>query len=80
MFLNAAKAQSAEDSVKAVINKLFAAMKNSDAASLKAVFADSAILQSISRNKEGKTVIQNDTVDEVKCQREMLMNALFLML
>lgn len=64
LFLNAAKAQSAEDSVKAVVNKLFAAMKNSDAASLKAVFADSAILQSISRNKEGKTVIQNDTVDE----------------
>lgn len=39
--------QSAEDSVKAVINKLFTAMKNSDAASLQDCFADSAILQTI---------------------------------
>ena len=43
-------AQTAEDSVKATINKMFAAMKNSDAASLKECFADSAILQTIMRN------------------------------
>lgn len=40
-------AQSAEDSVKAVVNKLFAAMKASDGESLAACFADSAILQTI---------------------------------
>jgi hypothetical protein len=53
-------AQTAEDSVKAVINKMFAAMKNADGASLKECFADSAIMQTIGRNKEGKTVIRND--------------------
>jgi len=43
-------AQTAEDSVKATINKMFTAMKNSDATSLKECFADSAILQTIMRN------------------------------
>jgi hypothetical protein len=56
------KAQTAEDSVKATINKLFDGMKNSDAALLRSAFADSAILQSIGRNKDGKTVIENDAV------------------
>jgi hypothetical protein len=55
-----ASAQSAEDSVKAVINKLFAAMKNADAVSLKECFADSMVLQTISRNKEGNIIIRND--------------------
>jgi hypothetical protein len=61
---NTTKAQTAEDSVKLVVNKLFAARKSSDPTSLKSTFADSALLQSISQNKEGKTIIQNDTVDE----------------
>lgn len=39
--------QNAEDSVKAVINNLFLAMKNGDKDMLKACFADSAILQTI---------------------------------
>jgi hypothetical protein len=60
----ALKAQTAEDSIKTVINNLFSAMKNSDAALLKTTFADSAILQTIGRDKEGKTIIENDTVDE----------------
>jgi len=42
-----ANAQTAEDSVKAVINQLFTAMKNADAVLLKDCFADSAILQTI---------------------------------
>lgn len=57
LFFNA-RAQTAEDSVKMTINKLFAAMKNSDANSLKECFADSAILQSITAN--GK--IRNEEV------------------
>lgn len=48
-------AQTAEDSVKAVINKLFTAMKNADAASLKECFADSAILQTITRSGRIRT-------------------------
>jgi hypothetical protein len=39
--------QSAEDSVKAVVNNLFTAMKNSDKNALLECFADSAILQTI---------------------------------
>lgn len=55
-------AQTAEDSVKAVVNDLFTAMKNADPVLLKSVFADSAILQTISRNKEGKTEVKTDEV------------------
>ena len=56
-FILPVHAQKAEDSVKAVINKLFAAMKSSDAKSLQECFADSAILQTITasgkvRNEE----------------------------
>lgn len=57
-----AKAQSAEDSVKAVVMNLFAAMKNSDAGLLKSVFADSAVLQTIAKNKAGETVIRNEAI------------------
>ena len=56
------KAQPAEDSVKTVINRLFEAMKSSDAALLKSTFADSAILQTITRNKEGNVIVQNEEV------------------
>jgi len=55
-------AQTAEDSVKAVVNNLFTAMKNGDAVLLKTVFADSAILQTIVNAKSGKTIIRNDAV------------------
>ena len=58
------QAQTAEDSVKIVINRLFEAMKNGDAALLKSTFADSAILQTITRNKEGNTIVQNEDVAE----------------
>lgn len=55
-----AKAQTAEDSVKAVINKMFTGMKNADPALLKSCFADSMVLQTISRDKEGKLIVRND--------------------
>ena len=51
-----------EDSVKATVNRLFEGMKNSDNSVIKDVFADSAILQTIGRNKEGLTVIRTDAV------------------
>ncbi|HMG66261.1 MAG TPA: nuclear transport factor 2 family protein [Chitinophagaceae bacterium] len=56
-------AQTAEDSVKAVVKQLFDGMKNSDAAMIQSVFADSAILQSIGHDKDGKTVIETDKVE-----------------
>lgn len=61
-FSATARAQTPEDSVKSVINSLFEAMKTSDVELLKSTFADSAILQTITRNKEGKTTVQTDAV------------------
>lgn len=59
-FLYQAKAQTAEDSVKAVVNRLFEGMKNSDAALLQSCFADSAILQTIT----GSGQVRNESISE----------------
>lgn len=56
-------AQTATDSVKATINRMFEAMKEADSAKLRSCFADSAIMQTISRNKEGKELVRTDGVD-----------------
>ncbi len=56
-------AQTTEDSVKATINNMFTAMKSSNGAALQACFADSAVLQTISRNKEGKTIVRNESIE-----------------
>ncbi len=58
------KAQSAEDSVKSAVNKLFEGMRNSDAEMILSSFSDSAILQSVGRNKEGKIIIQNEAIGD----------------
>lgn len=57
-------AQSTEDSVKAVVNTLFAGMKNADASLLKSAFAENAVMQTISRNKEGKMIVDTENIDE----------------
>ena len=57
-----AAAQTATDSVKLVVNQLFTAMKTSDPVLLQQCFADSAILQTIVMNKEGKTIVRNESV------------------
>lgn len=59
-----ARSQTAEDSVRTVINQLFDAMRKSDAAGLKEVFADGAIMQTIGRTKEDGFIIVNDGVDK----------------
>lgn len=56
-------AQSAEDSVKAAVNKLFTAMKESDPGMLKAAFTGNAVMQTIKETKDGTTVT-TETVDE----------------
>lgn len=63
-FLNATVlfAQTPEDSVKAVVNRLFAGMKNADAEMMKSIFADSAKLQTISRDKQGNTIVRNENL------------------
>lgn len=54
--------QSAVDSVKNTIGKMFFSMKSSDAKSLRECFSDSAILQTIAKDKNGNTVIKNEQV------------------
>ena len=58
------RAQSPEDSVKTVINKMFTAMKNADGASLKSCFADSVIFQTIARDKSGSLAVKNEDAGE----------------
>lgn len=55
---------SAEDSVRATVNLLFSAMKNSDSDALRSAFTDSAILQTIYNDKEGKIAVANYPVAE----------------
>ena len=57
-------AQTAVDSVKAVINKMFAAMKNSDAAGLQDCLADSAILQTITSSG----MVRNESIKQFIAQ------------
>ena len=58
-----ASAQTTTDSIKAVVNNLFVAMKNSDGNGIKACFANGAILQTIVTNKELKTIVETDSVE-----------------
>ena len=62
--MNHSNAQTAEDSVKTVINRMFTGMKNADAGLLKSSFADSVIFQTIARDKEGKTLVRNENPAE----------------
>jgi tRNA splicing endonuclease len=64
IFTIQAKGQSTEDSVKAVINNLFAGMKNADVDLFKSAFSDSAILQSIGRSRDGKTIARTESIQE----------------
>ncbi|WP_276502274.1 nuclear transport factor 2 family protein [Terrimonas pollutisoli] len=63
-FIGKLQAQTAEDSIKTTINTLFAAMKNGNGTAFKGVFSDSAILQTITRNKEGKALVRTENVSE----------------
>lgn len=59
-----ATAQSTEDSVKTVVNNMFAAMKNADSVGLKNVFSEWAVLQTISRTKDGATAVRTENINE----------------
>ena len=61
VFGETSHGQTPEDSVKSVINKMFTAMKTADADLLKNCFADSIVFQTISRNKEGKLIVKNES-------------------
>ena len=55
-------AQSSVDSVKKVINTLFTAMKTSDGVLLATCFSDSAIMQTIAKDRTGGALIRNEII------------------
>ena len=58
-------AQSTEDSVKQTVNKLLIGMKSSNGTMISGAFADSAVLQTISRDKvSGKIFVRNESVKD----------------
>ena len=57
-------AQSAEDSIKALINTMFEGMKNAEAELVKKSFAESVVFQTISRNKEGIIKVENENAED----------------
>jgi hypothetical protein len=59
-----ANAQTAEDSIKAVINKTFVGMKNGDTNLIKSCFTEGAILQTFMRQKDGKMGLTKESVSD----------------
>ncbi|MDE3251293.1 MAG: hypothetical protein KGO92_00715 [Bacteroidota bacterium] len=55
-------AQTAEDSVKIAIGQFFTYLRNSDSKGILSCFTDSAILQTIARDKEGEAVVKNEKI------------------
>lgn len=55
-------AQTTEDSVKVAVQHLFDAMRNSDSNALVNCFSDSAIMQTIAKDKSGATIIKTDKI------------------
>lgn len=68
---NLIKAQTAQDSVKDVINKMFAAMKNANSSELVTCFADGAILQTVVESN-GKTSIKSEKVKDFSAMLKTL--------
>lgn len=58
-----AAAQNDEDSIKETINRLFDGMRQSDSKSVRGCFTQTAILQTVSRNKDGEIMVRTDHVD-----------------
>lgn len=56
----AAEAQTATDSVKATIDKMFRAMRMADSTMFKEAMADSAIMQTIVRDRSGENFVRTE--------------------
>lgn len=64
MVMGTVCAQSGQDSVRAAVNLLFTAMKNADSAQLMSAFDDSAVLQTIVVDTNGRTTAHSYPVTE----------------
>ncbi|HEX8460266.1 MAG TPA: nuclear transport factor 2 family protein [Segetibacter sp.] len=62
IFSCALFAQKREDSVKMAVNRMFAAMKAADAKTFAGCFADSAIFQTVAKDKAGKVFVRNEPI------------------
>ena len=56
-------AQADDAAIRQVVNQLFTGMKQSDSALIRAAFTEAPVLQTIVRNREGKTVIVTEPLD-----------------
>lgn len=56
-------AQSDEAAIKQTINTLFDGMKKSDTALIKSAFSNEPILQTVVKNREGKTLVMTEPLD-----------------
>lgn len=57
-----ARSQETEDSVKNIVNHLFLSMKQSSKTGVLNCFADSAVLQTIAHDKDGKLIVKNESI------------------
>lgn len=56
-------AQSDEVAIKQAVNKLFEGMKKSDSAMIRSVFSSAPFLQTVAKNKDGKTIVLSEPLD-----------------
>lgn len=56
-------AQNDEAAVKQTINDLFDGLKKSDTALMRFAFSNNALLQTISKNRDGNTVVRSEPLD-----------------
>lgn len=61
-FLQNLSAQVADEEIKSVINGLFDGMREADSVKILSLFAPEAYMQSVAKNKEGKTIVKRDEV------------------
>lgn len=64
LLSNISFGQSEEDAVKATIDQLFSAMRQTDPVKLKDAFAENAILQTISRKQDGSFFVRDEKIGE----------------
>ena len=56
-------AQSDEEAIKQTINSLFDGMRKTDTSLMRNAFTDAPFLQTVIKNKEGKTVLLTEPLD-----------------
>ncbi len=64
IFFTTLKAQTAEDSVKAVINQFFQGMKKADTTLIRNTMTEGVIFQTIARTKEGNMTVRSENVND----------------